>query len=245
MNLQNLKPNILQLSLALVSVTVIFGACLKSPDPVPQKAYTYLTLMHLAPNAPAVDVYFNDKKVSNIPLDALTVSSAYDAVDKGSFAVRFKKAASDSIVAEIPTALYDTLDFHTLLIYSLVNNGPAKAVAINDDFSPIAADLTKPYYRFFHMSPNTGNVDLYVNGNKIESNRAFADNTFQDDLNKFKPVITDILKLEVRFPGADTAIASMTNAFLQNGNAYTIYLKGLKDGTGAQSLSLGLMRAVN
>lgn len=243
---QKMKPNILVLSLTLAALSGIFTGCLKSSNtPPPTPTTTFLSVMHMAPNAPALDVYFNETKVSNAPLPVLNTTNRYNEVDKGNFAIKFKKAASDSLVAEIASSLYDTLEFHTLLIYNLIANGPAKAIRIKDDFSNVLANLTKPYYRFFHTSPNTGPVDLYINDVKVESGRFFVDNASHDPFNKFTATTSDYFKIEAKPAGSNTAIATMNNVYMQNGNAYTIYLKGLDGGTGNNQLSLGVLMASN
>lgn len=246
MNVLKMKPNILVLSFAVAMMATVFTGCLKSSDsPPPVPTTTYLSIMHMAPNAPAVDVFFNDVKVSNSAFAPLNVTTRYSTVDKGTFSIKFKKANADSTVAEIAPALYDTLEYHTLLIYNLITNGPAKAIRIKDDFSNVLANLTKPYYRFFHTSPNTGAVDLYINDVKVESGRFFADNASHDPFNKFTATTSDFVKIEVKPAGTNTAIATLNNVYMQNGNAYTIYLKGLDGGTGNNQLSLGLLMASN
>lgn len=246
MKAQKMKTNILVFSLTMAALSGIFTGCLKSSNtPPPTPTTTYLSVLHLAPNAPSLDVYFNDTKVSTAPLAPLNVTSRYNEVDKGTFSIKFKKAASDSAVADIPSALYDTLEYHTLLIYNLTANGAAKAIRIKDDFSNVFANLTKPYYRFFHASPNTGAIDLYINDVKVESGRFFVDNASHDPFNKFTATISDFLKIEAKPAGSNTAIATLNNVNMQNGNAYTIYLKGLDGGTGNNQLSLGVLVATN
>ena len=70
-------------------------------------------------------------------------------------------------VAAITFAQYDSLNFYTLFIYNQQANGPVRAVRIHDDFSKLTQ--TKSFYRFFHASPNTDAVDLYMDNVKIES----------------------------------------------------------------------------
>lgn len=246
MKVQKMKPNILVLSLTMAVISSVFTGCLKSSDsPPPTPTTTFLSVLHMAPNAPSLDVYFDNKKVSAAPLAPLNATTRYSEVDKGTFSIKFKKEAADSLVAEIPSALYDTLEYHTLLIYNLVANGPAKAIRIKDDFSNVFANPAKPYYRFFHTSPNTGSIDLYINDVKVESGRFFADNASHDPFNKFTATTSDYLKIEAKPAGSNTAIATLNNVYLQNGNAYTIYLKGLDGGTGNNQLSLGVLVATN
>jgi Domain of unknown function (DUF4397) len=239
-----MKTNIIRLSLAMAAAVIVLNGCLKSPEnttpPVPK---TYVSIMHLAPTAPALDVYFDTEKVSNTSFAPGNVTSVYNAVDKGAFSIKFKKAGVDSVVAQLPVALYDSLNYYTIFIYNLQANGPANAVRIKDDFTDVLANLTKPYYRFFHGSPNTGAVDFYIDNVKIENGRTNADNTQQEILNKFLGTTSGSHSIQVKRAGTDTLIASNNFFDLQAGNAYTFYLKGLGGGTGFNELSLGVLRA--
>lgn len=238
-----MKTSILRWGMAIVAAVYVLSGCLKSPDITPTPPKAYVSIMHLAPTAPSLDVFFNDKKVSNNPFTPGNVTVAYNAIDKGAFSIKFKKAASDSIVAELPLAQYDSLNYYTLFIYNLQANGPAEATRIKDDFS----DLTpaKPFYRFFHGSPNTDAIDLYMDNAKIESSRMLADNTGYDPLNKFLATTSGYHTVQVKLAGTETVIATLNQFELLAGNAYTFYLRGLDGGTGASELSLGLLRAIN
>jgi len=240
-----MKTNIFRSGIAVVAtVGGVLSGCLKSADiPQPTPAKTYVSIMHLAPTAPSLDVFFNDTKVSNTPFAPGNVTSAYNAVDKGAFSIKFKKADSDSVVAEVPLAQYDSLNFYTIFIHNLQADGPAKAVRIKDDFSNLTSN--KPYYRFFHASPNTGAVDLYMDNVKIESGRMLADNTNYALLNEFLGTTSGYHAIQVKLAGTETVIATINNVDLLTGNAYTFYLRGLDGGTGTSQLSLGLLRAVD
>lgn len=238
-----MKTSILRRGMAMVAAVYVLSSCLKSPDITPTTPKAYVSIMHLAPTAPSLDVFFNDKKVSNNPFAPGNVTVAYNAIDKGAFSIKFKKTASDSIVAEVPLAQYDSLNYYTLFIHNLQANGPAEAIRIKDDFS----DLTpaKPFYRFFHGSPNTGAIDLYMDNVKIESGRMHADNTGYDPLNKFLGTSPGYHTMQVKLAGTETVIATLNQVELLAGNAYTFYLRGLDGGTGTSELSLGLLRALN
>lgn len=239
---QKMKPNILGWSCTMIAAVLVLTGCLKSPDNITQPPATaYVSIMHLAPTAPSLDVFFNDTKVSNAAFAPGTVTTGYNAVEKGAFAVIFKKAGSDSIVASISPAQYDSLNYYTLLIYNQQAGGAASATRIRDDFSTLTND--KSYYRFFHASPNTGAVDLYIDNIKIQNNRMLADNTGYDALNKFSATTSGSHDIQVKLAGTETVIATLTYTDLQPGNAYTFYLKGLEGGTGANQLSIGLLRA--
>ena len=239
-----MKTNIMRWSLAIAAVAAVLSGCLKGNDDPPAPEPTYLSIMHLAPTAPNLDVYFDNTKVSNTPFVPGNVTAQYNPVEKGTYSIRFKKAAGDSLVADVGQEKYDSLTYNTILLYNLLMDGPVRAIRIKDDYSEVASDLTKPYYRFFHTSPNTGPVDLYIDTIKIQSFRVHADNAGNANLNKFVGTLADVHKIEVREAGTSNVLASQDNILLQAGHAYTFYLTGLTGGTGTRQLSLGILSAL-
>lgn len=219
---------------------ILFSGCLKSDTPPPSNPKTYISLLHLAPTGPALDVYFNESKVSNAPFTPGSITSGYNAVDKGNYTVRFKKATSDSLVTEIPFAQYDSLAFYSIFLYNEQENGPVHALRIKDDF--LGLENTKPYYRFFHGSPNTGAIDIYIDNVLLESDRTAADNVGMNILNKFTAISSGHHVIDVKLAGTDTVIATLNTEFIP-GNAYTLYLKGLENGVDNNKLTLGVLRA--
>ena len=187
-----------------------------------------LSMLHLAATAPSFEVFFNNTKVSSNPFTPGSVSAAYNPVDPGNFSVIFKKEASDSVVANVPSAMYDSLHYYTIFVYNLQANGPAQAFRIEDDFRNVT--LSKPFYRFIHASSNTGPVDLYIDNVKNQAGRLLADNTGQSSFNNFVETATGYHNLQVKLAGTDSTIASQNNVELLSGAAYTIYLKGLSHG---------------
>lgn len=238
------KTRILLCSLMAVVTLLGLSSCLKSVDPPDQApARAYISIMHLAPTAPSLDVFFDTKKVSSNAFAPGNVTVAYNAVEKGTYSIIFKKASSDSIVASINAAQYDSLKFYTLFIYNTQANGAVEVVRIKDDFSNLTSN--KPYYRFFHASPDTDAVDLYIDNAKVESNRIQADNAFSGSYNNFSATTQGFHNIQVKLAGTTTVIASLDNVELTAGNAYTLYLRGLTNSTVNNQLSLGVLRAVN
>ncbi|RYG45391.1 MAG: DUF4397 domain-containing protein [Chitinophagaceae bacterium] len=222
----------------------VMGGCLKSVDP-PQAepAKAYVSIMHLAPTAPALDVYFDSKKVSNSAFAPGNVTVAYNAVERGTFSIVFKKSATDSVVSSVTPALYDSLNFYTVYLYNAQPNGPVTAVRIKDDFSMLTT--SNSFIRFFHASPDTDAIDFYIDNAKVESGRAQADNIPSGFYNNFTSLTAGVHSFQVKQAGTSTVLASLDNLDLAAGNAYTFYLRGLKNGTGTNQLSLAVLRAVN
>lgn len=236
-----------KVSIGLWSLTFIlaFGmsACTKSRVPAPPAARSYISVLHLAPTAPSLEIFFDNTKVSSTPFTPGAVSGAYNPVDPGHFSIILKKASSDSIVANIPSERYDSLHYYTLFVYNLQANGPAQAFRIEDDFKSVT--LGKSFYRFIHASPNAGAVDFYIDNTKNQTGRLLADNTGQISFNNFLETATGYHNLQVKIAGTDSTIASQANVELLSGGVYTIYLKGLSNGSGSSQLSLNVLRATN
>lgn len=224
---------------ALSFIAVLLTGCLKDVSNSTSTPKTYISLMHLAPRAPSVEVYFNSTKASSA-ISPGVVSNTYSAIDPSAFAVNFKKAGSDSLVASIPTDIYDSLRFYTLLLYN-IDSTHVNAVKIQDDFSVLTMD--KAYFRFFHMSPDVGNVDVYFDNNQILSGRSYADNTLSDYYNQFTPITANSYNIYVKKAGTDSVIAQANSVPLGASGAYTIFLKGITNGTGLNQIGVNVLQA--
>ncbi|THU40105.1 DUF4397 domain-containing protein [Niastella caeni] len=226
---------------ALSFLTVLLSGCLKEAQNSTTTPKAYLSLMHLAPRAPAIQVFFDNVQASSA-INPGTVSAAYSPVDPKAFAISFKKSGADSVVASLGTALYDSLKYYTLLLY---NEDPThvKAVRILDDYRVLTTD--KSYYRFFHMSPDIDPVDVYFDNNLILSGRSYADNVFGSFYNEFSPASPNTYNIYVKKAGSDSVIASVSSVYLNAANAYTIYLKGMKGGTGTTAIGVDVLQAAD
>ena len=236
------KTSIALWSLAFVLLSGISG-CVKSNLPEPPAARSYVSILHLAATAPSLEVFFDNTKVSSNPFTPGSVSGAYNPVDRGNFSVIFKKTGSDSVVASVPSVMYDSLHYYTIIVYNTQANGPAQAFRTEDDFRNVT--LGKSFYRFIHASPNTSAVDLYMDNAKIQTSRNPADNTTQVSFNDFLETTTGYHSFHVKLAGTDSTIATQNNVELLSGAAYTIYLRGLSNGSGNNQLSLNILRATN
>jgi hypothetical protein len=233
------RKNILLITGALSFISILLTGCLKDVSNSTSTPKTYISVMHLAPRAPAVEIYFNSTKESS-PINPGVVSSTYSPVDPSAFAVNFKKAGSDSLVANIPTDIYDSLRFYTLLLYN-IDSTHVNAVKIEDDFSVLTMD--KAYFRFFHMSPDVGNVDVYFDNDVVSSGRSYADNTTSNYYNQFSPTTANSYNIYVKKAGTDSVIAEANSVPLGASGAYTIFLKGINNGTGLNQIGVSVLQA--
>lgn len=231
---------IFYLTVILGVLSVGFTGCAKSSSVSTNTVATFVTAMNLAPYAPSTEIYLNGSK-STVPIPSGSVITAYSRLNPAIYDVQFKVAGSDSLLAQIPASLYDSVKFYTLLLYNTTPNGVAKAVKISDDFSNITT--ASGFYRFFNMCPDAPLVDLYLNTTLSEPNRAVADNVSRNNLNLFKEVDPASYTLKVKVAGTDSVLATMTDFNPAAANAYTIFFSGKVNST-TNPLSVKVLRAV-
>jgi hypothetical protein len=210
-------------------LTVGLAGCTKTGSSVTVSSVSYITVMHMAPYAPAMDIYLNGSLSSaSGGIVPGSYSQQYSSVKPGVYDIQFKKTGTDSLLAEIPSSSYDTSSFYTLILYNTSASSPAQAVKIQDDFSTISA--VSANYRFFNMSPDEPRVDLYFNNTAVQSSRATADNVVNTTYNSFQAATPAPYNLQVKVAGTDSVIAYLNNVSLQAGGVYTLFLSGVKSG---------------
>jgi hypothetical protein len=225
----------------LAFVSVALSGCLKQTSSSSSAPKTYISLMHLAPWSPAIEVYFNDKQASSA-INAGTVSSSYSALDPGVYAIGFKKAGGDSVVATLSSSLYDSSRYATLLLYN-IDSTHVGAAKINDDYSVLTTD--RSFFRFFHLAPEIDDVDVFFDNTLMSPGRSYADNVSVSYYNQFSSVSPGSVMVTVKKSGTDSVIASLNNVNLSQFNAYTIYLRGKKSGTGVNAIGIDYLQSVD
>lgn len=236
------KGKLVTYSVLITIAVAVLSSCLKTVESTPPKAQTYISLLHLAPAAPAVDVYLNNTKSTSTPVPSGTFFQRYSALDPNIYSIVFKKGGGDSVVATIPADIYDSLSYSTLLLYNDPNGNGVHAVRIEDDFSQFSNTQTN--VRFFHVSPGLMGVDLYFDGNIVASNRQYADNTINGFHNVFQVRDPGVFNIQVKKAGSDSTILQ-TSATLSGGQAYTILLSGVPGGTADHTLAVDVLQASN
>lgn len=228
--------------LVLCAFLSVAAGCLKKSDLEPEAVKTYLSVMHLAPNAPATEMYINNYRETNV-LEPGTSFDYYVGFVPGSLEMKFKKASSDSVMAVVPASHYDSLKFYTIILYNdPANPGKVKAVKVNDDFSALKSD--KATYRFFNMNPDLPAVNFYIGNELVSPNRTNADISSNGQLTGFQSFAPGDYTLKAKLAGNDSLIAQASVKFTAR-NAYTIFLQGVSNGTGAKALKLVSLRATN
>jgi hypothetical protein len=236
------KRNLVFYSALATIALVVLSSCLKSVDTTPPKKQTYISLLHLAPAAPAVDVYLNNTKSTATPIPSGSFFSRYSALDVNSYTIAFKKGGSDSVVASLGSAIYDSLEYHTLLLYNSPFGSGVEAERITDDFSTFSNQLAN--IRFFHVAPGLMPVDLYFENTKVSSGRQYVDNVMNPYFNLFTTRDPGFYNIIVKKAGTDSVI-TQTSTTLQQAQAYTILLSGMPGAVGDHALAVDILQASN
>ena len=225
--------------LVFILSTTFLSSCLKSSTSQPEKL-TYLYLMHMASTAPAVDLYFGTQKASSNSISYNTISGSYTGIRPATFDVAYKKGGGDSVVATIPTAVYDTLMPYTLLLFSDVD-GEAHATRIFDNLEGLSTERVN--YRFWHLAHDIGPVDITIGTNLVDAGRTLADNVGGSAYNRFNNQIdAGTYTITVKEAGTETVVAKQEDVNLVKGASYTIFLKGSATGTGVKEKAVGILR---
>lgn len=203
---------------------------------------TYLSVINEANNSGTVSVFFNDTLATSNGIAAGTFFPKYTGIRPGHYDIKFKSAVTDSTLSEIPTSVFDTLNFYTLLVYNIPGSGAVQSIKIWDDFSSISNSLAN--YRFFNLSPDYPKVDLYFNSTVVQQGRLTADNVASTNFNNFQTVAGGPYTITAKVAGTDSVIATASNQGLMMGDAYTIFLSGRKGATTSNNqLQINVLQA--
>jgi hypothetical protein len=185
--------------------------------------------MNQAPYGIGADIYFNGTLVTaNGGILPGQFSSQYGSVKPGTYTVDFKKTGTDSLLVELPAVSYDTSNSYTLILYNSAPNSSAmQAARISDDFSQVTSGgATNAYYRFFNLSPDEPNVNLYLAGTVQQTNRTPEDFVTKILYNQFQPISPQVYSIQVRDANTDSVLATLASTPLAGGSAYTIFIDG-------------------
>lgn len=189
---------------------------------------SFVTLMNMAPYSPSTELYFNNVKQTS-SIGAGAYSSNYGQIPGGTYSIQFKKAGGDSVMSELPSSLYDSLGFYTLVLYNSADGLSAKSMKVTDDYSNLS--LSQANYRFWNLCPDAGTVDLYINNSVTHNGRSLGDNVNSSFYNSFQPITSGIYTITAKAAGKDSTIATLSGVNLSAANAYTVFLQGSKNNT--------------
>jgi hypothetical protein len=182
-------------------------------------------VVHGSPDAPGVDLLV-DGLVVNSSAFEFPNNTGYLSVGAGDRNIKVNASGTDI------TVINATLNFDAYADYSVF------AVDVLANISPlvIVDDLTSPasgnaHVRFLHLSPDAPAVDITLTDGTI----VFGDYEFKE-YSAFMPLPAGTYDLQVRAAGTDVVVLDLPGITLQNGMIYSVFAKGLLNGSGKGAL---------
>lgn len=180
----------------------------------------FVRILHASPNAPAVDIYVNDKLfVKGIRYKGF---SKYYSVPAGTYSVKAYPAGQ-----RVNPVLSTTVTISTNTIQTIAAIGTLPNISIQSIPEPKQQIIpSKAYVRFVHLSPNAPRVDVGVAGGA-----ALFKNVGYKEVTSYIPVDSGFYTFEVRATGTGERVLHVPNIHLLPNRFYTVYAVGLAGST--------------
>lgn len=173
-----------------------------------------LRVFNAAPQAPAVDVYINEKLVfSNLQF---TQFSSYVKLKEGEY--RIDIFQTGTMLQPIISGSLDLDEGQMLTIAAIGNLDDLSLLVINDNADKKASPKVSSF-RVVHLSPNTPAVDILVNNKILVENLAFKQNTSYVDIAPGSYNIEAVLS-------SNKESVLVFGVMLKANRIYTIYIVG-------------------
>ena len=217
-----MKKNLLLIIPALFfALTALFSSCEKD-----DKTNADLMVVHASPDAPGVDLLIDDIKINSAAL-TYPNNTSYLKVESGSRNIKINVSGTTNNVINGDLTV-EPDKFYSLFAIDLA--AKLSVVVLGDDLTTPSAG--KAHIRFLHLSPDAPAVDIAIagSGTVVFGNIGFKSFTGFNVLN------AGTYNLDVRLAGTSTVVLVLPAITLQDGKIYTVFAKGLVQGTGAQAL---------
>ncbi|MGO4886707.1 DUF4397 domain-containing protein [Anaerobacillus sp. MEB173] len=184
-----------------------------------QQGPAKVRVFHTSPDAPAVDVYINDKEtpIHNMPYYQI---SGYLELPAGSHEITIYPAGQKN-----QPVLTESVTVESGVSYTISAAGRLSDIQLVIAIDQEDVPANQALLRFWHLSPNAPDVDIVQNDEVL-----FEGVSFQEATNylELSPMTTTI---EIRRAGTDDVVMTLRNLTLTRNEAYTIVAMGLVDGT--------------
>ncbi len=183
------------------------------PQP-PQIHPAKVRLLHVSPDAPAVDIYMNGQRVlQNISFKQF---SDYVTVPQGQY--RVDVYLTGTAEAPVLSALIPVM---SRMAYTVAVGGEVSKLQVIPYADSTYLGYGKTKVRFIHLSPDAPAVDAAIKGGDV----LFPNVSFKQaaEYMTFTPGTVD---LEVRAAGTNNVVLALPNTKLDENKVYTVYAVG-------------------
>jgi hypothetical protein len=232
--MKNKKPIQFNFCLFISMLSLLASvSCKKAPN-------TYkIMLVHASTGADIVDFYLQGNIAGrNILFGENTgyLEAIVEGDDK--FVAEVKASTTGSLLAtEFDPDLIAEAHYS---LYIFGNTAELSKVLLNDSYEE--PQNGHAMVRFVHMSADAPALDVLANGVPVVTNKAYYGNSKFNGATGFQEVLSGNYTISFQTNGTGDMIMSAADINLEAGKIYTLYAKGLLNGTGAHALDLGVVR---
>lgn len=204
-------------------------------------AASRVRFFHFGVNAPQVNFYANDAKVTaissvtgtesttGIGYGAVGAGGRYSAIEPGQYDFTGRIAATtdkDLVIAKVTTAI-DAGKAYSFYLSGFYNT-TAKSVEgfVVEDAIPADIDWTQAYVRFVHAISNAAPLTLYAKSTTTQAEVAVGGSVAYKGAGAFTALPAGSYDLGARVAGAATTAVSRTGVAFSAGRVYTIGARG-------------------
>lgn len=217
---------------SLLAGSLLLSSCLDNLDSPELPPAAYVTIFQGAPSAPAMDIFANQNRVNQNPLEysqILPYSAFYPGVRDFRFSA-FNSATS---------LLEKDFELKADSVYSVFvadNAAGIDAILVKDIWEEPTED--KAQLRFVHLSPDTEEVYLEVSG----STSPLAEESVFRSVSDFEELAKGNFTLTVKSAETNETLIQTGTLELKGNRVYTLILRGLhSEESGTKKLDLQLI----
>ncbi|MBC7937848.1 MAG: DUF4397 domain-containing protein [Rhizobacter sp.] len=229
--------------LAFAGAVMFLSSCDKSDDDI-VSGTAKVTVTNASPDAPAVDVYVDNVKITDTQLGFATTTgmpgSPYLTVDAGTRNVRISANGTINVtqgnVPFSPNVTYSIFVFDTLSTTATL-----KGLVLADSLTAPAAG--KSHIRFLHLSPDADTIDIdfaKVNDTTPLTDKRYYGRATNADpgLATFLPINAGVYTINIMKANTKTPVLATLQFTFAEGKIYTVYAAGLRAAAQGSPLAL-------
>jgi hypothetical protein len=231
-NLKAITRKGLMMASGILAGSILLTGCLDNLDSPSLPPAAYVSIFQGAPKAPAMDVFANQNRVNQAPVE-YTQILPYSAFYPGSRNFRFSAFNSATSLLEKSFVLKADSAYS---IFVADKAAGIDAILVKDIWKDPTA--TKAQLRFVHLSPDTEKVYLEVAG---ISTPVVSESEFKS-VSEFKELNPGNVTLSVKSKATGETLIQSGTLDLKGNRVYTLILRGIKaESTGTKKLDIQLI----
>lgn len=231
--------------LAVLVAVGLLGACSDKEWTIPDLAgpidNSRVRFFNFGVNAPSVNFYANDKKMTaitsttgvesttGIAYGGVGSGGSYSSVAPGQYALTGKIAATtdkDLAISTVNTTIEDGkyYSFYMSGFYNTTTKS-VEGFVVEDNF-PIPTDLTLATVRFVHAISNGNPMTLFAKSTTTAAETAIGSEVAYKNAGAFVNIPAGVYDLSTRYTGTSTNAMARTGISFLGGRVYTITARG-------------------